>query len=447
MSIVEPTLLSLARASVIALTTLTVLLIGGPSIQSCPPKLRRFIFWMATAALLAPGFASAFVLQMRIADIGPLGRELPYGLVVWSRYALIPLLVVWLMPRSVSSEAMHCFRHSAAPWWRRPLWELAAWGRGLWLGTALVFLLAFQEFEIATTWNMRAWTVSLLDAQTGGLLLRESLRLALLPFLLQATLITALAAASRRESKPTELSGGLSERGTAAISPAMLSIVLCFAPMSLALSVTVRMLFAHGTEMLTVAPWREISNTLVLSISATILAWLLAGWIETRRGWRWLLALPGLLGPLLCGLLLLTALQVPPLYLMRDTVFPTVLGLTLVLLPFALLLRFGIETTRDLSALHIARSTGGSRATWQLDGWPRLCAILMLFCFGYGDFTINSLLAPPQFTSVSVRLLNLLHYGRSSALVAMFIIAFAVPLAAALLTALIARLYPRRRAS
>ena len=123
------------------------------------------------------------------------------------------------------------------------------------------------------------------------------------------------------------------------------------------------------------------------------------------------------------------------------------LGLALVLLPFALLLRFGIETTRDRAALHTARTSGGRRAMWQLDGWPRLCAVLMLFCFGYGDFTINSLLAPPQFTSASVRLLNLLHYGRSDALMVMFILAFAVPLAAALLTALIARLYPRRRAS
>ena len=65
----------------------------------------------------------------------------------------------------------------------------------------------------------------------------------------------------------------------------------------------------------------------------------------------------------------------------------------------------------------------------------------------YPDFTINSLLAPPQFASVGARLLNLLHYGRSDALMVMFTLAFAVPLAVALLTALTAQLYPRRRAS
>jgi hypothetical protein len=201
------------------------------------------------------------------------------------------------------------------------------------------------------------------------------------------------------------------------------------------------------TSPLALVPWREVWNAVIISGTATWLAWLLAGWIERQRGWRWTIALPGLFGPLLCGLLLLTVIQMPPLHLLRDTIFPAVLGLALVLLPYALLLRFGIETTRDRMALHLARESGGKRAPWQLNGWPRLCAVLLLFCFGYGDFTINTLLAPPQFTSVSARLLNLLHYGRSDTLMVIFILAFAVPLAAALLTSLAAQLYPRRRAS
>ena len=180
MSIVEPTLLSLARAAAVSLATLALLLITGPGVGSASRPVRRFFFWIATTALLAPGVASAFIFLKLAPDAGS-GREFRYGLFVWSRCALLPLLVIWLMPPSVSQEAMHCFRQSTASWWRRRLWELRAWGRGLWVGIALVFFFAFQEFEIATTWNMRAWTVSLFDAQTGGLALRESLRLALLP--------------------------------------------------------------------------------------------------------------------------------------------------------------------------------------------------------------------------------------------------------------------------
>ena len=446
MSIVEPTLLSLARAAAVSLATLALLLITGPGVGSASRPVRRFFFWIATAALLAPGFASAFMFLKLAPDAGS-GREFRYGLFVWSRCALLPLLVIWLMPPSVSQEAMHCFRQSTASWWRRRLWELRAWGRGLWVGIALVFFFAFQEFEIATTWNMRAWTVSLFDAQTGGLALRESLRLALLPLILQAALIAMLAKGFHRDETPAEFRGPFTRRASAALAPAMLSVVFCCAPMFFALVLTTQWAWHHGFKAFDIAPWREISNSLILSAAATLCAWLIAGWIACRRGWRLVLMLPGLLGPLLSGLLLLALVQASPLHLLRDTAFPAVLGLALILLPYALLLRFGIEATCDRGALHIARSSDARRAVWHLDGWPRLCAVLMLFCFGYGDFTINTLLAPPQFTSVSARLLNLLHYGRSDALMMMFILAFAVPLSVALLTALAARFYPHRRAS
>ncbi len=446
MSIVEPTLLSLARAAAVSLATLALLLIAGPGVGSASRPVRRFVFWIATAALLAPGFASAFMFLKLAPDAGS-GREFRYGLFVWSRCALMPLLVIWLMPPSVSQEAMHCFRQSTASWWRRRLWELRAWGRGLWVGIALVFFFAFQEFEIATTWNMRAWTVSLFDAQTGGLALRESLRLALLPLILQAALIAMLAKGFHRDETPAEFRGPFTGRASAALAPVMLSVVFCCAPMFFALVLTTQWAWRHGFKAFDIAPWREISNSLILSAAATLCAWLIAGWIACRRGWRLVLMLPGLLGPLLSGLLLLALVQASPLHLLRDTAFPAVLGLALILLPYALLLRFGIEATCDRGALHIARSSDARRAVWHLDGWPRLCAVLMLFCFGYGDFTINTLLAPPQFTSVSARLLNLLHYGRSDALMMMFILAFAVPLSVALLTALAARFYPHRRAS
>ena len=446
MSIVESTLLSLARATAVSLATLALLLIAGPGVGSASRPVRRFVFWIATAALLAPGFASAFMFLKLAPDAGS-GREFRYGLFVWSRCALLPLLVIWLMPPSVSPEAMHCFRQSTASWWRRRLWELRAWGRGLWVGIALVFFFAFQEFEIATTWNMRAWTVSLFDAQTGGLALRESLRLALLPLILQAALIAMLAKGFHRDETPAEFRGPFTGRASAALAPAMLSVVFCCAPMFFALVLTTQWAWRHGFKAFDIAPWREISNSLILSAAATLCAWLIAGWIACRRGWRLVLMLPGLLGPLLSGLLLLALVQASPLHLLRDTAFPAVLGLALILLPYTLLLRFGIEATCDRGALHIARSSDARRAVWHLDGWPRLCAVLMLFCFGYGDFTINTLLAPPQFTSVSARLLNLLHYGRSDALMMMFILAFAVPLSVALLTALAARFYPHRRAS
>jgi len=448
MSLIEPTLLSLARAAIVSLATLAVLLAGGPTVGFTPRAARAFCYWLVVAALLMPGFAVGFFYFKAAMRQDAFGRERLHCMFTCLRYSPLALLVVWLMPPALSSQAMHCLRiGTSLPWWARRKWELRAWGRGLWLGVALVFVLAFQEFELATTWNLRAWPVALFDAQAGGLALGESLRLAALPFVIQVALIALIATSIQPKAHDGELCGGESIRtGLPALIPIFGSICLCLLPCVLIAGLPFVLIFMARVQVLELVPWREIWNGIGIAAAATMFAWLFAGWIGKRRRTRWLFALPGLLGPMLCGLVLLALLQVPPFHLLRDTIFPAVLGLALVLLPLALLLRLGIETTRDDTALHVARASGARRAAWQLDGWPRLCAVLMLFCFGYGDFTINSLLAPPQFTSASVRLLNLLHYGRSDTLLVMFILAFAVPFIAALLTGFAARFHPHRRA-
>ena len=75
MSITEPTLLSLTRAAVISLASLAVLLLGGPAVRAMPRTVRRLVFWIAMSALLAPGFASAFLL-LKVESLFP-KRRLP----------------------------------------------------------------------------------------------------------------------------------------------------------------------------------------------------------------------------------------------------------------------------------------------------------------------------------------------------------------------------------
>jgi hypothetical protein len=444
-TLLEPTLFSLARATVIALATLAVLLAGGHGIRSMPRALRALGFWLVMAALLVPGFALGFVRFDQAMQADPLARETMYCGLIWLRYGGLAVLTLWLMPPAFSPEAMHCYRRGPSySWWRGIRWELRCWGRGLWLGVALVFLFAFQEFELATTWNMRAWPVALFDAQTGGLALADSLRMTLLPLAVQAVFVGVFIGGLRAAPPAAETSERSTSRASLVLVVVFVGAAMQTWPVLNTLVVLPVTLQSGGTHVLELVPWREIGNGAGLAGAAAIFAWLPAGWIAARRGWRWLLVLPGLFGPMLCGLLLLAVLRLPVLDGMRDTVLAPVVGLVLALLPFALLLRVGLESTRDRAALHCAQTAAARRVVWHLDYWWRGIALLLLFGFAYGDFTINSLLAPPQFTSVSVRLLNLLHYGRNSALSMMFAFAFAIPLAVALLTALAARFYARR---
>jgi hypothetical protein len=443
MTLLEPTLLSIGRAATVALTALLVLLGAGPSVRSAPRRLRTLVFWLAMAAMLAPGFVLGFVTSQKPTPFG----TLDYLTLLFMRYSALALLVVWLVPGSVSQEALHCFRQSGSrSRWQLARWELRAWGRGLWLGVALVFFVAFQEFELATTWNLRAWTVALFDAQAGGLPLGDSLSLALPPLVSQLVLLAVLLVNARAAVPPVpESTTPMSRRAFSAFALAFGALGWGFLAL-LPVIFLPDILFHNRLQIiLDIVPWREIANGIGLAVAGTALGWGLAHWVGAGRSWRWLIAILGLLGPLLCSLLLAAAMRWGPLFWFRDTVFAPVIGLALVLLPFALLLHFGIENARDRTAWHAAHLAKARWPLWWLDGWPRLIALLLLFCFAYGDFTVNSILAPPQFTSASVRLLNLLHYGKSPALLVMFFFAFAIPFGFAWLTALIAHFYARQR--
>jgi|GEM_PF-1714006 len=453
MPLLEPTLLSLARAAGLALLTAALLTLVGPGLTQSR-RAARFFFWSALLALLAPAVPGVFLLVEKVQGKVSGDRFPTYDLRMWLRYAPLALFSLWLLPPPVSDAALHCFQKStASSWLRRLRWRIAALGPGLWLGAALVFLFVFQEFEFATTWNIRSWTVALFDAQAGGLALAETLRLAILPLSIQLLVLTAILIYLRRTESPASIGAPRTSLATTVGTILLVLIATAgtasfFLPLLSNLGGGFNFLVSpdYRTSVLHVAPWREIGNSAGLAFAAAGFVWPLAGWVAARRGWRLLFIVPGLLGPFICGLLLLALARLPGLDALRESVFTPVFGLLLVLLPYAVLIRLGLAQTQDRSALHFARAADARRPLWKLDGWPRLAGFLLLFIFAYDDFVINSLAAPPQFVGVGVRLLNLLHYGYSEALAAMYVTATLAPLAAAGLTILAAHLYARTRA-
>ena len=456
MSLLAPTLVTLARAVVVATLALVPVLVAGPGLRAVPRWMARGLFWSAFIVLLTPAMLTGFVFLPagQNGAQGSFARESFYVLMLLARFAPLALLVAWLAPPPVSTEAAHVRALAVRDsWLAQRRWIIRAWAPGLRLVFGIVFLLVFQEFELATCWNERSWTVAIFDAQVGGLPLSETLKLAALPLLVQCALLAALVPAARgmmltpATHAPTRAPGFFLWMIVASTMIAALPFVKLAVPPLITHYVTQRLTGYDTLEILRgPALWREIANGALLSLVATLLAWLTAGWVKKRARIAWAFAVPGLLGALVTGLLVLTLVQLPLFSLLRDTPLPIVIALALVLLPFALLLR-GIATAlADAIPAHTARAAGSRRAAWAYGGAQSLRALLLLFCFGYGDFTLNALLAPPQLASASARILNLMHYGQSTALSLLVFAAFAVPLAAALLTTALARLYARRHA-
>ena len=152
----------------------------------------------------------------------------------------------------------------------------------------------------------------------------------------------------------------------------------------------------------------------------------------------WLLSLPGLAGALVLSLALLGLFQQPPLRGLYDTPVPLAIGLTLLLLPFALILRrlfrahsagsglFAAELLRG--SVRASVRARGARLARFLRARGRFWALFLLFSLAYFDLTASSILAPVGTAPAFVRLYNLMHYGRSALLSAMVVVAFALPL-------------------
>jgi ABC-type Fe3+ transport system permease subunit len=455
MSLAAPTAIAVVRAACVAALAVALVLSVGPGLRAVPRWIARLLFWATCFLLLIPAMLAgySFMPSAMKGAPGSLDREAFYGLVLFARFAPVALIAAWHLPPALSPEAMHA-RLLTMPqsWWRRMLWFSSAWGPGLRIVFGIVFLLVFQEFELATCWNERSWTVAIFDAQAGGVPLATTLRLAALPLAAECVVLFALLSAVRRSTPETTDRFTAPRRASAIfLIVTVVTLVVAFAPLAPLFSqIATSAFIAHLDGSSSALPggaaiWREAGNSALLSITATLFAWLIAGWVEKRGRLAWLLALPGLLGSLVVGLLTLWLMQLPPLHLLRDTPLPAVGALMLALLPLALLLRRLGGRLADPVAAHTALASDSRRASWPFSGAPHVRAVLLLFCFGYGDFTINALLAPPQFTSAAARILNLMHYGQSVALSSLVATAFAVPLAAALLTAAAARLYARRR--
>ena len=327
--------------------------------------------------------------------------------------------------------------------WAHWLFQLRAAGRAPWMAGGLVFLFAFTDFELASLWSLKTWTVALFDAQAGGLALGASLRLAALPLAIE---IVVLALILRTPALSISPAGTGKAPGHIA-QPALLAylgsaaLLACGWPL---VFVTAQAVTGFRSVAEHFVLTSDLAASLAFAAGAALGAWLLAAWIANRRRAALVLALPGLLGALLLALFVLTAFQFQPLHPAYDTPLPLLLALTLLLLPFAIPLRWLLDASRRDPALHVAGLAGSSALLWRLDTRRRWLAAFLLFCWAYFDFTAGSILAPVGLTPVFVRLHNLAHYGQTAVLSAMFLAAFAAPVAVLLLTAPTARWYARR---
>lgn len=308
----------------------------------------------------------------------------------------------------------------------------------------VMFLLAFQESEVATLMQASGWTEWLFTRYVGGLTMPAALRVLVLPVMLQLSVmaialwVVSTASTNQHEEVSASSASHQGQRWALHSFVSLALFALAGVPGSVVLRGTLSgfsVLSAHPTLV------REVSVALLFAVTAGALAWMLSGWVVvlsggTGRLFGITLLMPGLMGALALGMSVAGLVQRPPLVSLRDTPLPLLIAEILFLLPRAMLIRLLVGRLADSSAVHTARllTCGGDERSdraaelmWRLDAVGRWGGLLLICFWAYIELTLPLLLAPPGMTPAPVVLYNLMHYGQISGLSAMLLASLATP--------------------
>ena len=442
---------------------------------------RRTLLW---GTVLTPFFAPDMLVGYGYYNFSlslihhPLLNELFYAALVFFKVLPVGTVIAVCTPHPpISPQALYCRRLAitadASPWKR--FRELAGYYvrgpyRAALPAAVLMFLLAFQEFELVSLVNATSWTVWLFDQQAQGLPINTTLRYDLIPTGIQAAIVIAmipLILKSRRAAGNRDAPRG-------AVSPVVGPLLWCllvtgctllwFIPVGILSSG-----MADGLVVLRRNPrlFKEIAVGLGMTLEAAVPAYGFAALLlpaalnrpgqKLRAAVAILAGLPGLFGGLTLGLTTLSLFQTEALYRWYDTPLPWWGALVLWLLPRAMLLQVLLAAARRREPIHLAEllQRSGSppqrrRARpvlWRLRYQGHYWAVVLLCWWSYLDPTLPSLLRPSGLDPAPMRIYNFMHYGQAGGLSAMLALTVLVPvlLAAALLPAarFVAPLYDR----
>lgn len=322
---------------------------------------------------------------------------------------------------------------------------------------ALLFLLSFQEFEMAALLGRATWTVSVFDAHAGGVPVIDSISFLQGPLLVELIVISGAVLLLQRTKNQPRIKQRSSETGESYRSQVLSWLYLLVAFLLIVLIpfsltgwggvISLQSLLENRLQL--TGTLRECGWGLLFGITAAIAAWGLAAFFfsqQRSRKWKvvgFMCCLPGLCGSLSLALLVATLFLTESGQWLYETPFALFVAFVLFLFPRAAFLKWIFRTQRDRDSLFLARllshshnqfqARQGGYLNWELQGKMQYAAVVILAFWAYWDVTISSILAPNSTMTSAVRLYGLMHYRQSSLLSAVTFISLCIPVIAGLL--------------
>jgi hypothetical protein len=481
---------SIGRSMLVTTVALPVSLVVWRLISASAQsrRIQRLVIIIALAPLFVPDLLTGFTYRMTSARLihSEVATEALYAALLLFRILALQVAVRMMLPSSsVSAQALYSWklvRDGSMSWWmswlrfqvqgplRTPLIA--------WIGGALF---CFQEFETAALLQIDrhpiTWSVWLFDAHAAGEPLARSLLFASESMVFQVLLLLPIILLLSR-------GGGQTSTGTSPVSaskngPAARMSAMCILTAALGTFViwplcangaealaglraiagqgdlTQRIrLFLTGRSDLALRFQQIVYSTLPATIASVAALQLAIGVRALGRRWLTVLAVvPGLCGSLVVSLTLLAVFQTPWLNTVYDSWLPMIVASTLLMLPRALLLVVLLEVLSPPTSIHSAvllRAAGGVAAAhgrnliWQLVRVRWLIATAVLAHWSFWDVAVASTLRPVRFEPIVVRLYNEMHYRGTETLVAITLLALAVPAGLLCIVSIIWKQLPQR---
>lgn len=437
-------------------------------IRTSSPVLRVWQLALLALPFLYPELLTGYAYSQmtRLLITGWWTREVWFDLLLLLRVIPIGTFLWYYSPPSpLSREAWYARRlaiRSGVPSWKR--WGILAWywlqgpARSALFAACGLFLVLFQEFELASLLATTSWTVWLFDAQAGGLPLAESLRYCLAPaictWLICGPLPWQLCGASLRSAEQTTSEVPMSRLGNGLLWGYLifaLTVIVVYPCLLIGRDTIPGVLALLGNAVQLRGLIQGILVAAGYGLMAGLSADLLAGCLigvgtdstkaTKSTAWRQLAVIGsgvGLCGSLVIGLVGVAIFQQAWLQQVYDTPVPVVLGLIIWLLPRALLLHGMLVVTSSPVAEHVAsllmragdrtRMRAAGEILWQLRDRSATIVRLLLCHWAYWELTLPDILRPNGLEPITVRLYIDMHFGRNAMLTAKAGLTLAAPL-------------------
>ena len=378
-----------------------------------------------------------------------------YIVVMVCRLTPIAILILFFMPPTISQSATHCFylsiktQYSFVKLYKIIKFSLLTKGKPYIAVLTLLFIISFSEFELASIMNVQSWSVQVFDAHAHGLPILKSIKLSTIPLIIDLVFITIFLLITQQSNAKNSLEN--ESNINCSRMERVFAIVLIIFGTSIIIILPGIMILRYaipGIPILFNEFWmvKETINSALLAIIATIIAWILSKTliklITIKKIYYLLLPVivPGLLGSLSLGLIILGLIQIKELQTISNTPIPLIVALALLILPFTFIVMMLLHNIIPDEALKLAKISTiqfknkiSNNLLWELIYKKDFWLFSLIFCKAFFDLTLSAILAPNGLPTISNRLYNLMHYGESEKLSATVSITILLPIFAIIL--------------